>query len=846
MKFKSETQTLLTSFFSFVKTQFNSNIKAIRVDNGGEFASLKYFFSTHGVIYQHTCTYTPQQNGVVERKHRHLLEMARALRLHANLPFQFWGECVLTVAYLINRLPTPVLTNKTPYEILFGKAPTYKHLRVFGCSCYATNLRPTNKFDNRARKCVFVGYPFGQKAYRLYDFDNHNFLVSRDVVFHETIFPFLTTTPTPQLIHPTLPAITDTPTQPSLTPITIDTPPSPSPPMTTDTHPSPPPNYPDNTTTPPPPLPQSTTPPLSPPPPLRRSARIPQPSVLLRDFECNNTMSTTHSDSSSAITQRKVSRYPLSNSLSYRNLSSAHHSFVAAISKLIEPTTYAQASTDPLWCEAMAKEIQALEHNKTWILTSLPAGKRPIGCKWVFKIKYNADGTVERYKARLVAKGYTQKEGLDYTETFSPTAKLVTFRCLLAIASARDWPLHQLDVQNAFLHGDLDEEVYMIPPPGFDRQGGNLVCRLQKSLYGLKQASRNWFAKLTNALREAGFVQSMADYSLFTRSNNNSFTVILVYVDDIVITGNNPQVIQSTKEFLNHRFRIKDLGLLKYFLGIEVARSRKGIFISQRKYALELLDDAGLLGARPSSFPMEQTLRLKPNEGKLLHDPTRYRCLVGRLIYLTVTRTDIVFVVHILSRYIHEPHQPHLDAALRVLRYIKNSPGQGIFFPTQNDLKLKAFCDSDWATCPTTRCSVTGYCVFIGNSLVSWKTRKQNTVSRSSAEAEYRAMADACCEIKWLGYILKDLHIPHSEPAAFHCDNQSALHIARNPVFHERTKHIELYCHLVRQHLTSGIISTTYTPTKMQLADLFTKPQGKAPFTFLLGKLGVYNIHSPT
>ncbi|CAL8992943.1 unnamed protein product [Prunus brigantina] len=907
MKLKSETQNLLKSFFSFVSTQFNKQIKAIRVDNGAEFSSLQTFFADLGVLYQHTCTYTPQQNGVVERKHRHLLEMARALRFHAHLPSKFWGECVLTAAYLINRLPTAILTDKTPYELLFGHPPPYRHLRVFGCLCYATNLQPTNKFDPRARKCIFVGYPFGQKAYRLYDLDTQKFFSSRDVIFYENIFPFAaphTTTipilptspstfsphsaphvpfswPTPlsanheppiptQPSDPPIPPSLDNeppiPTQPSdppLPPFDPPIPPSldnphttpndltvpsfsqsphdttlPSPSFLTTTHAQ------NGPTMPSPPTSLSSSP--SSPPPLRRSHRIPQPSILLRDFHCNATMPPSPAQSSSSPTPGKGSRYPLSNFLAYDHLSSTHRTFVAAISKIIEPTTYAQASTDPLWCDAMAKELQALEQNHTWSLTSLPAGKHPIGCKWVYKVKYHSNGSVERYKARLVAKGYTQQEGLDYTETFSPTAKLVTFRCLLALAAVRNWPLHQLDVQNAFLHGDLNEEVYMTLPPGFCRQGENLVCRLHKSLYGLKQASRNWFAKFTTALRAAGFVQSLADYSLFTRSQNNSFTALLIYVDDIVITGDDPKAIQSIKDFLNVRFRIKDLGPLKYFLGIEVARSKKGIFISQRKYALEILDDAGLLGARPSPFPMEQTLRLRPDEGKPLKDATKYRRLVGRLIYLTVTRPDIAFSVHILSRFMHQPHQPHLDAALRVLRYLKSSPGQGIFFAAHNDLKLKAFSDSDWGSCPTTRRSVTGYCTFLGNSLISWKSKKQNTIARSSAEAEYRAMADTCCELTWLRYILNDLGIRHSGPATLHCDNQSALHIAKNPVFHERTKHIDLDCHLVRQNITSGLVSTTYTPTHLQVADLFTKPLGKASFGTLLGKLGVYNIHSPT
>lgn len=328
----------------------------------------------------------------------------------------------------------------------------------------------------------------------------------------------------------------------------------------------------------------------------------------------------------------------------------------------------------------------------------------------------------------MVAKGYTQLEGIDYNDTFSPTAKMITVRCLLALAAAQSWSLHQLDVNNAFLHGDLHEEIYMTPPPGLRRQGENLVCRLHKSLYGLKQASRQWFAKFSTAIRLAGFAQSKADYSLFTCQKGKSFTALLIYVDDILITGNDVNAIAALKQFLHSHFRIKDLGDLKYFLGIEVSRSRKGIFISQRKYALEILRDSGLLGAKPVSFPMEQNMKLS-DSGELLKDLSQYRRLVGRLIYLTVTRPDITYSVHVLSRFMHAPRKPHMEAALRVLRFLKNSPGQGLFFSSQNDLSLRAFSDSDWAGCPVSRRSTTGYCVFLGSSLVSWRTKRQKTVS---------------------------------------------------------------------------------------------------------------------
>ena len=332
--------------------------------------------------------------------------------------------------------------------------------------------------------------------------------------------------------------------------------------------------------------------------------------------------------------------------------------------------------------------------------------------------------------------------------------------------------------------------------------------------------------------------------------------MILIYVDDILLTGNDLQEMEHLKRFLLKRFRIKDLGDLKYFLGIEFSRSKKGIFMSQRKYALDILQDSGLLGARPAEFPMEQNLKLTTTDGELLNDSTKYRRLLGRLIYLTVTRPDIVYSVRTLSQFMHEPRKPHWDAALRILRYIKGTPGQGLLFSSNNnltlkasssnDLILKAYCDSDWAGCPTTRRSVTGYCIFLGDSPISWKSKKQTNVSRSSAEAEYRAMANTCLELTWLRYILQDLKVQQTAPTPLFCDNQAALHIAANPVFHERTKHIEIDCHIVREKVQAGMISPSYIPTRLQLADMFTKALGKDQFVTLRSKLGLHDIHSPT
>ncbi|XP_021828884.1 uncharacterized protein LOC110769255 [Prunus avium] len=314
----------------------------------------------------------------------------------------------------------------------------------------------------------------------------------------------------------------------------------------------------------------------------------------------------------------------------------------------------------------------------------------------------------------------------------------------------------------------------------------------------------------------------------------------------MVITGNDENVIHNLKSFLHNQFHIKDLGHLKYFLGLEIARSKTGIVISQRKYTFDILDDVGLLGAQLVDFPMEQNLKLTNSDGEVLNDPSRFRLLVGSLIYLTITRPEITYAVNILSQFMHQPRKPYLDAALRILRYLKGSPCQRLLFSSNRKLHLIGYCDSNWANCPMTRRSTSGYCVFLGNSLISWKTKKHKTVSHSSAEVEYRSMAVATCELTWLRYLLKDLQVTNLGHAKLLCDNQAALHIAANLVYHERTKHIEIDCHVVREKIQAGQIATSFVPSTSQLADLFTKALGSNVFNNLVCKLGILDIHAPT
>lgn len=530
--------------------------------------------------------------------------------------------------------------------------------------------------------------------------------------------------------------------------------------------------------------------------------------------------------------------------ISCHKFSLPHRAFLAAVASNTEPKNFKEAILHPEWRAAMQDEINALEANRTWTLVSLPPGKRAISCQWVYRIKYRSDGSIERYKARLVIHGNRQQAGIDFSETFAPTVKLVTVRAFLAVAAIKGFELHQMDVRNAFLHGDLAEEVYMTPPPGFSSPG--LVCRLQKSLYGLRQAPRCWFAKLSTALTTYGFTQSVSDYSLFTLHTSTHVLYVLVYVDDLVIAGNRSDAILQFKTYLGRCFHMKDLGPLKYFLGLEVARSSSGIFVCQRKYALYLVGECGLLDARPISTPMEENHQLATVKGQPYSDPSQYRRLIGRLIYLTITHPGLCYSVHILSQFMHDLQVPHWDAAIRVVRYLKTYPAHGLLFRSTSSLSLHGYCDADWAACPLTRRSLTAYVVYLGDTPISWKTKKQPTVSRSSAEAEYRALAVLVCELKWLASLFRSLGITISQPIPVSTDSQSALHIAHNPVFHERTKHIEVDCHFIRDEVSRGFIHPSFVSSSDQVADLLTKSLGKTAFHVHLSKLGVTDLHFPT
>jgi histone deacetylase 1/2 len=492
-----------------------------------------------------------------------------------------------------------------------------------------------------------------------------------------------------------------------------------------------------------------------------------------------------------------------------------------------EPNNLEEALGNTNWKNTMDDEFSALQRNKTWRLVPPGKGRNVIDSKWVFKIKRKADGTIDRYKARLVAKGYKQRYGIDYEDTFSLVVKAATIRLILSIVVSNGWSLRQLDVQIAFLHGVLDEEVYMKQPPGYeDKTFPNYLCKLDKALYGLKQAPRAWYYRLSVKLQELGFKPSKGDTSLFYFRKGDLVMFVLIYVDDIIVASSSLEGTQRLLKTLKSDFALKDLGDLHYFLGIEVTKLGDGILLSQAKYSNDVLRRTGMQKCKPASTPMATTKKLSAYEGTPLgvQDSTRFRSIVGALQYLTLTRPDISFAVNKVCQFLHAPTSVHWTAVKRILRYVRHTASLGLKISKSSSTLVSGFSDADWAGCVDDRRSTGGFSIFFGKNLISWSARKQATVSRSSTEAEYRAMANATVEIVWVQSLLRELGIRSPPVARLWCDNIGATYLSANPVFHARTKHIEIDYHFVRERVAQKLLHVRLIGTGDQVADGLTKP----------------------
>ncbi|PKU61453.1 Retrovirus-related Pol polyprotein from transposon TNT 1-94 [Dendrobium catenatum] len=806
MHTKQETFSKFKMLYRLIKTQFNMTPKTLRSDGGGEYTSTEFttFLNTHGIQRQLSCPHTPEKNGVAERKHRHLLELTRTLLHASHVPNTFWAEALSTANYLINRLPSKSINLDTPFRRLHGRSPNYSFLRKFGCLCFPW-LRPyaPNKLSPRSQECILLGYSTSHKGYKCYNLHTHKIHISRHVEFHEHIFPYKNIKSQSQEPSPT------TPTHISpylLTPVSTVTPPVHR--QTDLTAPS---------------LTTQRLPPSSPTPaPIIPTApHTSTPHALL------------------PVIPRQPSHHMTTRLKSGITKPKHIFSLVSSNSSQETPSNYKQAAKIGHWQQAMSEEFDALTKQGTWTLVPPPPNKPILGCKWTYKTKTLPNGKIDRYKARLVALGYDQQLGINYTETFSPVAKMTTIRIVLTLAVHRKWSILQLDVSNAFLHGDLPDDVYMRQPPGFtDPTKPDLVCKLQKSLYGLKQAPRQWYEKLTQFLQKHGFRFSRSDPSLLILKQNHIQIFFLIYVDDLLITGNDESAIQQLLLVLRSTFALKQLGVISLFLGIQVIQQPDGIFLTQQHHAEKILRETNLQDSKPASTP--STLKSKLPEQDLLQysDPTLYRHIAGSLQYLSITRPDIAYATNQLCQHMHQPSNADFQALKCLLRYLKGTVTYGL--PIRSgDLTLRAFTDADWAADSTDRKSISGYCTFLGPTLVSWTVKKQVTVAKSSTEAEYRALSAATSEVIWLRRLLDELGMTQTVPTTIHCDNISAMAIAKNPILHARTKHIEIDYQFIRHHLHSDSIRLAHIPSTDQVADIFTKSFVSARFHDLRRKLTI-------
>jgi hypothetical protein len=506
-----------------------------------------------------------------------------------------------------------------------------------------------------------------------------------------------------------------------------------------------------------------------------------------------------------------------------------------------EPSSFEEASLITEWKDAMKEELLAINKNGTWELTPRPKDKNVIGVKWVYRTKLNPDGSIHKHKARLVVKGYSQMAGIDYGDTFAPVARHETIRLIVALSAQYGWKIFHLDVKSAFLNGILEEEIYVEQPAGFIVAGHeDSVYRLHKALYGLKQAPRAWYSRIDSHFLQNDFRRSQNEPTLYVKDCGNGKRIIVsLYVDDLLITGNDIDEINKFKKSMLQVFEMTDLGLMKYFLGMELHQLDDGIFLSQKKYANDVLKKFKLESCKSVSTPLAVNEKLSKSDGDAKADVTQYRSLIGCLLYLTATRPDLMFSASLLSRFMHSPSVTHLGVGKRVLRYIKGTTDFGIWY-NKGDGKIEGFVDSDWAGSVDDSKSTSGYVFSLGSGVFSWNSKKQDVVAQSSAEAEYIAAAAASNQAIWIKKVLSDLNHVQEEPIVLWCDNKSAIAIAKNPIQHGRTKHINVKFHAIREAEQNGDVKLQHCSSEEQLADILTKALPSAKFMELRSKLGVF------
>jgi hypothetical protein len=415
-----------------------------------------------------------------------------------------------------------------------------------------------------------------------------------------------------------------------------------------------------------------------------------------------------------------------------------------------------------------------------------------VSSKWIFKIKHVVDGSIEKYKERFVAHGISQKEGIDYEEMFSLVARYTSIRTIIALATKMKWKLHQMDVKTSFLNGVIEEEVYIEQPQEFEVEDRKThVCKLKKALYGLKQSPRAWYGRIDSFMMSLGFTKSKVDSNLYFKVMNDELVILLLYVDDLFLTGEE-KLITECKNKLTTEFEMKYLGLMHYFLGLEVWQSPERIFLNQGKYAVEVLKRFDMLECKSMNTSMETKLKLLVDTSSELIDVMLYKQIIGSLMYLTNTKPDICFDVNTLSQFLVEPRRVHLVFAKHVIRYLKGTIDCDLSYDGEHDFRLSGYIDSDWAGSVSDKNITSGCCFSLGLAMISWQSRKQSSIALSTAEAEYIVACSASCESIWLQKLLAGLFNLEMEATMILCDNQRCINITENLVFHDKSKHIEI------------------------------------------------------
>ncbi|KAH9670747.1 hypothetical protein KPL70_017094 [Citrus sinensis] len=808
LKGKDEVFERFKQWKALVETQSGRKIKRLRTDNGLEFCNKQFddFCKLNGIARHKTVSYTPQQNGLAERMNRTLMDKVRCLLIHSKLPQTLWAETLMTACYLVNRSPSSALNFKTPVEMWSGRAANYSNLKIFGCPAYAHVKQ--GKLEPRALKCVFLGYPEGVKGYKLWctEMKPPKCIVNRDVVFNKSEMLMKEHQKDPAKPKGGLDSQGQHLKVEFKGKSALD--------------------YHDEAE-----------------------------DMEREDAEDISEASGTHTDIQdyqlARDRQRRVIKTP--KRFAYADL------IVYALTAAHEldndePKTYREAVSGKdadKWTKAMKDEIESLHKNNTWKLVKRPENKRLVGCKWVYKVKQGIPGVKSmRYKARLVAKGYTQREGIDFTEVYSPVVRHTSIKMILALVAVHSMHLEQMDVEIAFLHGEIEEQIVMSQPEGFeDQSNGDWVCLLKKSLYGLKQSPRQWYLRFDSFMMKLCFQRCNLDCCVYYKEISGDMVYLILYVDDMLIASKSMEHINFLKQQLKGEFEMKDLGPAKKILGMQLIRDWKSgtLFLIQEKYIRKVLDKFDMTTAKLVQTPLPAHFRLSEQQcptadtdkSEMIKIP--YASAVGCLMYaMVLTRPDIAHAVSVVSRYMSNPGKEHWKAVKWILRYLRGTSGHGLIYGGQrrDDSLIVGYVDADYAGDLDRRRSLTGYLFTFNNCTINWKSQLQSVVALSTTEAEYTAAAEAIKEAIWLKGMLKELGV-NQRSVVIHCDSQSAICLSKNQTHHERTKHIDIKVHFIRLEISKATVMLQKIHIDDNVVDMLTKAVPGAKFKFCLDLAGI-------